>query len=346
MLLVLRFPRYQLMLHNDREQQGWSKAVKQFQSCTTLLRILVGGLRGISSTKSWNARLETALPSLRYVGRSLCAVSLRTHDGKNFCTSMMEKGTGDTNSAGNLRKKRRHELTDMTISDGTLRTNSGTWTLTCFFGNRRDMLLYLAILEYGCSKEWCTRNPINDFFACLLGEFQDKLWKKKKMRMYGRKGRRIVASDLLNDYSADAQRLSSTIIPFLAPPNAEWPSGISTKTLTGAILSTCFVPALKNGVMSTLKTRESRMKNRFSSASAIVFVFRMKLARFRKPWGHRSVSCVKIHYRDGGVKWIFQQPKNRDRKQLFIVYETTGNGVKRMTTNSLIAFNTKAVALF
>ncbi|KAL8005959.1 hypothetical protein Plhal703r1_c06g0031101 [Plasmopara halstedii] len=25
MLLVPRFPRYQLMLHNDREQQGWSK---------------------------------------------------------------------------------------------------------------------------------------------------------------------------------------------------------------------------------------------------------------------------------------------------------------------------------
>ncbi|KAL8017392.1 hypothetical protein Plhal710r2_c023g0096411 [Plasmopara halstedii] len=34
----------------------------------------------------------------------------------------------------------------------------------------------------------------------------------------------------------------------------------------------------------------------------VVFVFRMKLARFRKPWGHRSVGCVKIYYRDGEVK--------------------------------------------
>ncbi|CEG38549.1 uncharacterized protein PHALS_08615 [Plasmopara halstedii] len=56
MSLVPRFPRYQLMLHNNLERQGWSKA----ESCKTLLRILVGGLRGISSTKSWNTRFETA----------------------------------------------------------------------------------------------------------------------------------------------------------------------------------------------------------------------------------------------------------------------------------------------
>ncbi|KAL7688925.1 hypothetical protein Plhal304r1_c017g0061071 [Plasmopara halstedii] len=41
------------------------------------------------------------------------------------------------------------------------------------------------------------------------------------MHMLGRKKHQIVASDLLNDYSADVQRLSSTIIPFLAPPADE-----------------------------------------------------------------------------------------------------------------------------
>ncbi|KAL8005952.1 hypothetical protein Plhal703r1_c06g0031031 [Plasmopara halstedii] len=150
------------------------------------------------------------------------------------------------NSAGNSRKKRRHEvgafgmhlhfanlvdeqLTDMTISDGTLRTNSGTWTLTCCFSAiNEDMLLYLAILVYifavtniypvhvntnAVSHDYkafenmvahatfclSRRNgvrgiPFDDFFACLLGEFK-----------------------------TNAQRLSSTIIHLLAPLNAEWP---------------------------------------------------------------------------------------------------------------------------
>ncbi|KAL8005953.1 hypothetical protein Plhal703r1_c06g0031041 [Plasmopara halstedii] len=62
MLLVPRFPRYQLMLHNDREQQGWSKAVKQYSVLQDIATHSRGRLRGISSTKSWNARLETALP--------------------------------------------------------------------------------------------------------------------------------------------------------------------------------------------------------------------------------------------------------------------------------------------
>ncbi|KAL7691106.1 hypothetical protein Plhal304r1_c010g0039601 [Plasmopara halstedii] len=48
----------------------------------------------------------------------------------------------------------------------------------------------------------------------------------------------------------------------------------------------------------------------------VLFVFRMTAAMFRKPWGHRSVGCVKINYRDGEVKWIFQPPEIRDRKQL------------------------------
>ncbi|KAL8005961.1 hypothetical protein Plhal703r1_c06g0031121 [Plasmopara halstedii] len=108
--------------------------------------------------------------------------------------------------------------------------------------------------------------PFNDFFACLLGEFQDKLC--KKMRMYGRKGRRIVASDRSNDFSADAQRLSCTIIPFLAPPNAKWPKFNLDQNSHGCTFGHLFRVSNKECVMSTFKTRESKMKNRFSSLSA------------------------------------------------------------------------------
>ncbi|KAL7681733.1 hypothetical protein Plhal304r1_c054g0138491 [Plasmopara halstedii] len=176
----------------------------------------------------------------------------------------------------------------MTISDGTLRTNSGTWTLTCCFSAiDEDMLLYLAILggksfqatmttKLGRNTQrkhercvsrlqgvrdmvahaiFCSsrRNgvrgiPFNDFFACLLGEFQDKLC--KKMRMY------------------DAQRLSCTIIPFLAPPNAKWPKFNLDQNSHGCTFGHLFRVSNKECVMSTFKTRESKMKNQFSSASA------------------------------------------------------------------------------
>ncbi|KAL7691081.1 hypothetical protein Plhal304r1_c010g0039351 [Plasmopara halstedii] len=56
----------------------------------------------------------------------------------------------------------------------------------------------------------------------------------------------------------------------------------------------------------------------------VVFMFCVTLAKFRTPWGHRSVGCVKSNYRDGEVNWIFQPAEITDRQQLLIVFEIRG----------------------
>ncbi|KAL7999200.1 hypothetical protein Plhal703r1_c26g0108771 [Plasmopara halstedii] len=97
------------------------------------------------------------------------AVSLSTHQAKKFLHSQDGKmaqlmAISYTNSAENhedaSRKKCRasgmhlhfanlfdEQLTDITISDGTLETSSGDWRPTCCFSAiDEDRLLYLAIL--------------------------------------------------------------------------------------------------------------------------------------------------------------------------------------------------------
>ncbi|KAK1929666.1 hypothetical protein P3T76_014885 [Phytophthora citrophthora] len=63
----------------------------------------------------------------------------------------------------------------------------------------------------------------NDFFAGLLGELQDK-FEPMTMTIAG-SSKRIVASDLLHGFPALSSLVNATI-PFLAPPNAEWPDPI------------------------------------------------------------------------------------------------------------------------
>ncbi|KAL8009895.1 hypothetical protein Plhal710r2_c069g0177201 [Plasmopara halstedii] len=358
MLLVPRFPRYQLMLHNDREQQGWSKAVKQ---CSVLQDIATHS-RGRFARHFVDKVVECTIRACAinlcdFMDEACVAVSLRTHDGKKFLYLHDGKRWNVENEQWNLDldmlffgNRRRHAVESRNIGweifpsyyDHETREKYSTkyiFAVTSIYPVHENTNFkshdYKAFENMVAHAIFCSsrRNgvrgiPLNDFFACLLGEFQDKLC--KKMRMY------------------DAQRLSCTIIPFLAPPNAKWPKYNLGQNSHGCTFGHLFRVSNKECVMSTFKTRESKMKNQFSSASAIVFVFFMKLARNPKPWGHRSVGCVKINYRDGEVKWIFQPPKNRDRKQLFIVFETTDQGMawKRTTTNSLKAFNTKAVALF
>ncbi|KAL7679531.1 hypothetical protein Plhal304r1_c077g0163951 [Plasmopara halstedii] len=185
-------------------------------------------------------------------------------------------------------------LTDMSSSDDTLRAkSSGTWRPTCCFSAiDKDMLLYLAILVFSVHENtnavshdyrafeimvahaiFCSprRNgvggiPFNDFFACLLEEFQDKFW--KNMSMYIEKDRRIEASDLLNDYSADFQRLLSTIVPFLAPPNAEWPMWILAQNSYGRNFANLVRASNEKRCDVYVRDAEIKNKNRFSFASA------------------------------------------------------------------------------
>lgn len=64
--------------------------------------------------------------------------------------------------------------------------------------------------------------PFDEFFACLLGEFQDQLWIKRSLHLRSN-GKLIVASDLLKGYPSNVSDVSDRKIPFLAPLNTEWP---------------------------------------------------------------------------------------------------------------------------
>lgn len=66
--------------------------------------------------------------------------------------------------------------------------------------------------------------PFNAFFASLLGGFQEKTWERINVRY---EGAIINASALFVGYGgSDLTNLLTKNIPFLAPPNAEWPSFI------------------------------------------------------------------------------------------------------------------------
>ncbi|KAL3660544.1 hypothetical protein V7S43_014299 [Phytophthora oleae] len=56
----------------------------------------------------------------------------------------------------------------------------------------------------------------NEFFSALIGEFQAKLFQPKP----------INARALLEGYAGLAEKFADMKIPFLAPPNAEWPAYI------------------------------------------------------------------------------------------------------------------------
>ncbi|KAL8017398.1 hypothetical protein Plhal710r2_c023g0096471 [Plasmopara halstedii] len=237
MLLVPQFPRYQLMLHNDREQQGWSKAVKRY----SVLQDIATHSRGRDCATNLCDLLDEAC----------AAVSLRTHDGKKFLHSHDVKtaqvmAISYFNSAGNSRKKRRHEvgafgmhlhfanlvdeqLTDMTISDVTLGTSSGTWTLTCCFSAiNEDMLLYLAIFggkifqatmttKIGRSTQRSIYSRSDKYIPCPC-KHERCVSRLEGVREYG-----CTCNLLFVSKEWYAQRLSSTIIHLLAPLNAEWP---------------------------------------------------------------------------------------------------------------------------
>ncbi|KAL7691109.1 hypothetical protein Plhal304r1_c010g0039631 [Plasmopara halstedii] len=267
------------------------------------------------------------------------------------------------------------QLTDMIISDGKLKTGNIYWRpkcwrpTCCFSAIDEDIYFDLESLEnystryiFAVTKTFsvhestkavtndykifenmvahaifCSsrRNgvggiPFNDFFACLLGEFQD--------------------IDLLKDYSADVQRLSSTIIPFLAPPNAEWPKWILDQNSSGCNFG--HLVRARNNERCDIYVQDADIENEkpificecnYWGTNVdmivmdqiidglnqkwkweVVFMFCMTLAKFRTPLGHRSVDCVKINYRDGKVIWIFQPAEITDRQQLLIVFEIGG----------------------
>ncbi|CAK4423350.1 unnamed protein product, partial [Aphanomyces euteiches] len=73
----------------------------------------------------------------------------------------------------------------------------------------------------------------HDFLSCLFGEFQDEEWKKMSELYVVHKETKHTMESFLREYSNSGMEMESNIeselglsdmlIPFLAPPNSQWP---------------------------------------------------------------------------------------------------------------------------
>ncbi|UIZ21983.1 hypothetical protein KXD40_008930 [Peronospora effusa] len=186
--------------------------------------------------------------------------------------------------------------------------------------------------------------PFDNFFAGLLSECQDEI--RPVTMTDGNTGKTIVASDILNTY-ADLEALSRSKIPFLAPPNAEWPRYILDTRAEGCNFGhlvraghrcEVFVCNMKDrstpplflceckywdknvdsGVMSTII---GGLETVWKEKWVVALVFCAKLATFENEWIREKVGCVKVDCRSGRVDWVFQ-PAHEKRKKLVIVMGT------------------------
>ncbi|CAI5705324.1 unnamed protein product [Peronospora effusa] len=188
--------------------------------------------------------------------------------------------------------------------------------------------------------------PFDEFFAGLLSECQEEI--RPVTMTIGNTEKAIVASDLLETYE-DLAALSRSKIPFLAPPNAEWPPCILDTRAEGcnfghlvhvsnAERCDIYVRNMEDNSKPPLFLCECKHRsknvdfgivemiivglNKVWEKWAVVLLFCVKLASFRKDWKRIEVGCVKVNCRSGRVDWVFQPAKEENRKQLVIVMET------------------------
>ncbi|KAE8889862.1 hypothetical protein PF003_g25913 [Phytophthora fragariae] len=191
----------------------------------------------------------------------------------------------------------------------------------------------------------------NDFYAWLLGEFQ-AMSTMVKMTVHDASGKKeIVASDLFDGYSAQ-EAMRKMVIPFLAPPNAEWPQYILNTRDHGCnfdhLVRACnsdrcdvFIRSAGSEARTALFLCECKRWGRIVSFRAMqriirglnakwqwefVLVFCEELAHFHPAWKHEEIGCVKIGCQDGDVEWVFQ-PKEGNRKKLVVVMQTGKTGL-------------------
>ena len=190
--------------------------------------------------------------------------------------------------------------------------------------------------------------PFDDFFAGLLSECQDRI--HPVTMTIGKTEKTIVASELLDKYAALAN-LSRTMIPFLAPLDAEWPQWIldtrgdgcnfghivrapnrercdiyvcnMEEDLSSKLpLFLCECKHWNKSVdISVMGTILGGLESVWKEKWALALVFCERLAIFPKDWPHKSVGCVKVDCRSCCATWVFQ-PAEGDRKKLVIVMET------------------------
>ncbi|KAG9401217.1 hypothetical protein AC1031_009973 [Aphanomyces cochlioides] len=190
----------------------------------------------------------------------------------------------------------------------------------------------------------------DDFIACLAGEFQDEEWEKMPLTLVveeetecgkEKMTREIAASDLLEGYTS-CNLSTGNVIPFLAPPNAEWPEpilqtndqgcnfghlecalnretcNVLVKNKEGTPLILCECKGQEAGIDSGTMNRMIKRISKEWVTWEIVAVFCRKAATSQLNWKYKSTGCVKINCENASVEWIFQP---EDRKQLVLVME-------------------------
>lgn len=191
--------------------------------------------------------------------------------------------------------------------------------------------------------------PFNDLFACLLGEFQDETWERVDIH-YG--GARMDASGLLEGCGGlDVSKLLTENIPFLTPPNAQWPSFFMESNRYGGckfghLVRVCnqercavYVQEAENGNGKAMLLCECKYWDKSVDMIVmreiihgldekwewgVVLVFCLKVDDLQTlPWENPSIGCVKISCHDGSAEWI-SQPAIGNRERLLIVVETQG----------------------
>ncbi|OQR88672.1 Crinkler (CRN) family protein [Thraustotheca clavata] len=158
----------------------------------------------------------------------------------------------------------------------------------------------------------------------LLAEFQNDVW--FEVQMIEQSNRRIwAASDFVYGYP---ERLSTKNIPFLAPPNAEWPWYVMQENVNGCNFGNLVWNPIKWElyIQDSDRKEEDAEKKRvmksfmqgLNEKRDITFLFCMKMESF--VWNYSSTGCVKINCRQREVEWIFQ-PAKTCRERLVIVVE-------------------------
>jgi hypothetical protein len=197
----------------------------------------------------------------------------------------------------------------------------------------------------------------DDFFACLIGEFQHEEWKRMTLHLCDTSNggkRDIVASDLLKKCENGVSSLSERTIPFLAPPNAEWPSFIIEANgndckfghLIRAFnkqrcdiyvqdlekpknLCECKIGKKEKAIFLceckywNEKVHMNEMNKIIGGLNvrwewSVALVFCPELAIPRSDWENTSIGCVRVDCKEGDVKWV-SQPADHRQKLIFVI---------------------------
>ena len=183
----------------------------------------------------------------------------------------------------------------------------------------------------------------DDVEPSCKGQVEDEKEQRKTKTIW----KNINASDLLDGYSEGVKKLLDNVIPFLAPPNSEWPESVLQTNQHGCNFGhlvrafnsercDVYVKDLKNQDETALILCECKyweagidigtMNGIIEGISKqwtweVAVVFCPRIAKFRSEWNYNSIGCVKIDCKNASVEWIFQPESESGREQLVIVME-------------------------